>query len=146
MERLWAPWRLEYVAAPNRPPETVATPIQLLPGADPDCFLCRAAAATADRENLVVDRDRRALSLLNRFPYNNGHLLITPYAHKADLTDLTEEEMLGLMRLTRDVRTALQKQMDPHGFNIGANLGEVAGAGLPGHVRLRERWRRHRQR
>lgn len=134
MERLWAPWRLEYVAAPSRPPETLPRPIQLLPGADPDCFLCRAVADTADRENLVVDRDRRALSLLNRFPYNNGHLLVAPTTHHGGLDELAAEVHLELIDSIRRMTAALQRLMNPDGFNVGLNLGRVAGAGLPGHL------------
>ncbi|MEW6358809.1 MAG: HIT domain-containing protein [Planctomycetota bacterium] len=106
------------------------------------CFLCEAVKATDDKAALIVCRRDSCLCVLNRFPYNNGHLLIAPCAHKAGLEDLTEEDMTGLMLLTRDAQLALQKEMKPQGFNIGANVGEAAGAGLPGHfhIHIVPRW------
>jgi len=106
------------------------------------CFLCEAVEADDDEKALVVCRRDGCFCVMNKYPYNNGHLLIAPYAHKADLGDLTEDEMLGLMRLTRDAQSALRKQMAPHGFNLGVNLGEAAGAGLPGHfhIHIVPRW------
>jgi len=134
MERLWAPWRLEYVAAPNRPPAPQTRPFELLPGADPKCFLCRAAADPADRQNLVVHRQGRTICLLNRFPYNNGHLLVAPHAHLGRLDQLAAEEHLELIDSIRRMTAVLEQRMNPDGFNVGLNLGSVAGAGLPGHL------------
>jgi ATP adenylyltransferase len=111
-----------------------SAPHQLLPGGDPECFLCRAAAATADRENLVVDRRCRAISLLNRYPYNNGHLLIAPLAHHGRLEELSAAEHLELIDSIRRMTSLIERLMRPEGFNVGLNLGRVAGAGLPGHL------------
>lgn len=127
-DRLWAPWRLAYITGD-------ATP-------DPDdpprgaCFLCHylAAPVERDRARLIVERGPLTVSILNRYPYNNGHVLVAPKAHKADLADLTPDELLAcqtaLVRLTAALKGAFQAQ----GFNIGLNLGSVAGAGLPGHL------------
>jgi ATP adenylyltransferase len=122
MDQLWAPWRLSYVAQAQKPAE-----------GDP-CFICRCLSQQNDRENLVVLRRPYSVVMLNRFPYNNGHLLIAPSAHKAHLTELTSEEMLESMQVLRDMVEALKKTICPEGFNIGINLGRVAGAGLPGHL------------
>jgi ATP adenylyltransferase len=106
-------------------------------GVDEDkrCFLCAAAEdPSADEERLVVHRRAHCFSVLNRYPYNNGHLLIAPKAHKAELAELSSEEALeihGLLTLAVD---ALRRTMGPHGFNVGLNLGRPAGAGVPGHL------------
>lgn len=122
-KQLWAPWRLAYVA--NTEPKPT-------PGSD--CFLCRYRASSSDGENLVVVRTEHAFVVLNRFPYNNGHLLITPLAHKADLRDLTDAELLDCNKLLQRMLDLEQSILNPDGFNIGVNLGRVAGAGLPGHL------------
>jgi ATP adenylyltransferase len=134
IERLWAPWRLEYVAAVDRPRDTSVAAADLLPGADRDCFLCRAAAGGDDRANLVVDRFSGTICLLNRFPYNNGHLLVAPARHRGGLDDLGDDEHLALIAAIRRATSALQQCMNPEGFNVGLNLGRVAGAGVPGHL------------
>ncbi len=119
-------------------PEDVALP----PGGDPACFLCRAAAAAPSRENLVVRKDERTLAILNRYPYNNGHLLIAPLRHVAALDGVSRDEHFAihdmLVRLI-DVQRAL---LHCDGFNIGLNLGRAAGAGVPGHLHwhLVPRW------
>ena len=137
-DRLWAPWRLEYVtgARPRLRPRAV---LALRDGADHDCFLCRAAAkydtaANADRHLLVVARDPHTIVVLNRYPYNNGHVLVAPQRHVGELGDMNRDEhvecMDQLARLTRVYR----ERLNAEGFNIGLNLGRVAGAGLPGHL------------
>jgi ATP adenylyltransferase len=122
MDRLWAPWRLAYVS--KEPPPT--------PG--DDCFICRGLAETDDRRNLIVQRTLLGAVLLNKFPYNNGHLLVAPRAHKARLEDLTSEESADLQQSLTRLVVVLERLMRPEGFNIGLNLGRVAGAGLPGHL------------
>jgi ATP adenylyltransferase len=122
MEQLWAPWRLAYVAKALAP----AT-------ADP-CFLCAGLAADDDRANLLVLRTPLSLVVLNRFPYNNGHLLVAPRAHKGRLDELTSEELLETMETLRRMVGALEGLMHPDGYNVGLNLGAAAGAGLPGHL------------
>ena len=123
---IWAPWRLDYVVQPR----------------DEGCFLCNALAGDDDAKTFVIERRAHCFSILNRFPYNNGHTLIAPNAHKADLADLTDDEMVALMQMTRDTQQLLAATMTPHGFNIGINLGTCAGAGVPGHlhVHIVPRW------
>lgn len=122
-ERLWAPWRLAYVKSTD--PEDKPRP---------DCFLCHYRDDDSDSENFVVHRGEHAIVVLNRFPYNNGHLLIAPNEHKSDIVDLTENEMLDCGRLLQQMVAALREVLTPDGFNVGLNLGRVAGAGLPGHL------------
>lgn len=130
---LWAPWRMAYIRS-------------LAPGTQPEesgrCFLCAAAEATvtpgsdAARERLVLHRDDFGVILLNRFPYTNGHLLIAPLEHIAELSDLTREQRGGLMELTDHACRILRAAVNPQGMNVGVNLGRCAGAGLPGHVHV----------
>jgi ATP adenylyltransferase len=122
MDQLWAPWRLAYVAN-SRPT-----------GGEEPCFLCRGLAEHDDRANLIVQRRPLTVVVLNRFPYNNGHLLVAPRAHKAELSDLDPAEQLELMQAMQDMIQVLRDVIRPEGFNLGLNLGRVAGAGLPGHL------------
>jgi ATP adenylyltransferase len=126
MDNLWAPWRLSYVANPKD---------KTAPKADA-CFVCDAVAADPadDRANQLVKRTERAVVLLNKFPYNNGHLLVCPRAHKARLDELTPDDLLEVQLELRAMAAILDKRMSPDGFNIGLNLGRAAGAGLPGHL------------
>lgn len=124
-ETLWAPWRLDYIKDPDRRPE---------PRQD-DCFLCRYRDEPAgDAENYVVLRGEATFVVLNRFPYNNGHLLVAPLAHKGALEELTPAEMLGCVEQIRRMTGLLTAKLNAEGFNVGLNLGRVAGAGLPGHL------------
>jgi ATP adenylyltransferase len=122
MDQLWAPWRLSYVAA--------AKP----PSAGDACFLCDGQADNDDRKHLIALRTPLSVVMLNRFPYNNGHLLIAPRSHKGRLDELSSEELLETMETLRRMVSALEKLMHPDAFNIGLNLGRAAGAGLPGHL------------
>ncbi len=129
-EQLWAPWRLSYIKGQDPRP----LPTNLPPGADSGCFIGCGLAESRDRENLIVARGQKSVVILNRYPYNNGHLLVAPLAHKAGLGDLSADEHLELMQLiTRSVDT-IRTLMNAEGFNVGLNLGRVAGAGLPGHL------------
>jgi ATP adenylyltransferase len=121
MDQLWAPWRLAYVSKPA-PPQ------------GDECFVCAALASSNDRENLVAQRTTRSIVMLNRYPYNNGHLLIAPQAHKGKLEELDQEEMLDGLETVRQMVRVLEELIRAEGFNIGLNLGKVAGAGLPGHL------------
>lgn len=125
-ETLWAPWRLNYIV--NAVDNAASTAPQ------DGCFLCRDRDDTRDAENYVVDRSEHTLIVLNRFPYNNGHLLVAPREHKAALEELSEAELLDLQVQVRRMVQLLKLVMEPDGFNIGLNLGRVAGAGLPGHL------------
>ena len=120
MKRMWSPWRLEYLAAPK---------------AD-GCIFCHAVQDDQDRENLVLLRGKRAFLILNRYPYNNGHFMVVPYAHSSSLEDLDAPTLTEMMLLLNQGLAALRATMGPEGFNIGANLGQVAGAGIAEHVHL----------
>jgi ATP adenylyltransferase len=106
------------------------------------CFLCQTLLEDDDRRNLIPLRGPFSVVALNRFPYNNGHLLVAPRAHKGRLQDLTPEEVLDTQGTLRRLVGILDDLMHPHGYNIGLNLGRVAGAGLPGHLHwhLVPRW------
>jgi ATP adenylyltransferase len=136
-ETLWAPWRLAYVQgnAGGSPQEHVA-PDAWRAGADHGCFLCRAAAADSahDRALGVVERTARSVVVINRFPYSNGHLLVAPLDHQATLAALGAEDLLDLQRALARWCGIIESSMQAQGFNIGLNLGAVAGAGLPGHL------------
>ena len=146
IERLWAPWRLGYVAR-DAEDEKPAEPVRWLPGASRDCFLCRAAAeygdqTAADQANLVVSRGANSVVVLNRYPYSNGHVLVSPLRHAAELVDLQSAEHQELMATLARLTTVLRDLLKSQGFNIGLNLGDVAGAGVPGHLHwhLVPRW------
>ena len=117
---LWAPWRLEYVGSA---------------GEQEGCFFC-AALEGADDDGLVVHRGERAFVLLNRFPYSSGHLMVAPVRHTGDFAGLADEEAIELHRLAAQAQTALADTYAPDGFNLGWNLGRVAGAGVLDHVHL----------
>ncbi|MCD6340051.1 MAG: HIT domain-containing protein [Verrucomicrobia bacterium] len=123
MEILHAPWRIEYILAPK-------------PKASHGSFLSEAARSSDDEAHYVIAREKTCFALLNRYPYNGGHLMVAPYKETADLNDLTEEELRDLMLLTRRCVNALQRTMSPDGFNIGVNLGRPAGAGVENHLHI----------
>jgi ATP adenylyltransferase len=122
MRNLYAPWRMAYIGAPQQP----------------GCLFCRTfdASPDDDRENLVVRREATALAMMNRFPYNNGHLMVAPRAHRGSLTGLDDDQLLAVMRLTRTSISVLEEVMSPEAFNVGVNIGRAAGAGVPGHVHV----------
>lgn len=123
MERLWAPWRLEFLARASGPESY-------------PCFLCDLDDADEDRSRLVVARGDRAVVLLNRYPYANGHLLIAPYRHVADTRDLEEDERTEIWSLVDRSLDALDRAFAPHGTNVGINLGRSAGAALEDHLHV----------
>jgi ATP adenylyltransferase len=131
-EQLWAPWRLAYIS--GEPEREKPAPATLLAGADPACFLCQATAGDDDRDRLVVQHGRDSLTVLNRYPYNNGHLLVAPNRHVARLDQLEAAEQLDLVQTISRMIALLEQTIRAEGFNVGLNLGQVAGAGLPGHV------------
>jgi ATP adenylyltransferase len=145
-DRLWAPWRLAYVTG-DEPAAAPPEPTAWHSGADETCFLCRAAAtyndsSVADRALLVAHRRSNAIVVLNRYPYNNGHLLVSPARHVGDLAGMTSEEHLGCMGELARLTAVYRERIHAEGFNVGLNLGRVAGAGLPGHLHwhLVPRW------
>src|SRR5215213_6433336 len=121
---LQAPWRMQYIRGLSKPESE-------------ECFLCAAARATSDEERrarLVLWTTEHIVVVINLFPYTNGHLLISPKAHKADLEELTEPELLDMERQSVEAVKLLKRAISPQGFNIGINLGRCAGAGVPGHI------------
>jgi ATP adenylyltransferase len=118
-----------------------------MPGADHACFLCQAAAiyeplSNANRRLLVAERGSHSLVVLNRYPYNNGHLLVAPCRHTGELCDVTRDEHLGCMQQLAQFMNTYRERLGAQGFNVGLNLGRAAGAGLPGHLHwhLVPRW------
>jgi len=126
MKRIWAPWRIEYILGP-KPDE---------------CIFCIPQSPEEDRKRYILHRARHCYVMMNRFPYNNGHLMISPYRHVSGLVDLQARESHELMDLLSRTSGILQKQFTPDGMNIGLNLGEVAGAGIEEHLHfhLVPRW------
>lgn len=125
MEVLWSPWRSKYIETFKDESKTE------------ECFLCNAAnSPEKDKELLVVARAENCFAILNRYPYNNGHVLIAPYRHVGEIELLSDEELFDMMKFVKRGVKALQEEFNPHGYNIGINLGRVAGAGLPGHIHI----------
>jgi ATP adenylyltransferase len=122
MDSLHAPWRIEYILSPK-------------PKLDASIFTS-IAQSTDDEANYVIARDRTGFALLNRYPYVGGHLMVVPYKEVPDFEGLTDEEVTDLWKLTRRCIAALKSAMRPDGFNIGVNLGKVAGAGIQEHLHL----------
>lgn len=121
LERLWAPWRMQYIRQAHAPT---------------GCLFCAVRRSRADRAHLVLARRPHALLMLNRFPYNPGHLMVAVARHVAAFHDLGEDERLDFLDLTALAERALVREYRPHGMNLGANVGRVAGAGFPGHLHL----------
>jgi ATP adenylyltransferase len=121
-KNLWAPWRINYIREIDKTDE---------------CFICHNRDnPREDDDNLVVWRGRKSIVVLNRYPYNNGHLLIAPLRHIAELDQADDDEMLEMTKLVRESQKALCLTIQPHGFNVGMNFGRCAGAGLPGHLHI----------
>ena len=121
---LYAPWRMDYIRSIDKPEASA-------------CFLCDAANAATPEERksrLVLWATEHMVVLINRYPYTSGHLLIAPLAHKSELAELTDAEQADLIRQTTRAVRVLKDAMSPQGFNLGINLGRVAGAGVPGHL------------
>jgi ATP adenylyltransferase len=120
VKNLWAPWRMAYI-------ESGGT-------AEGGCIFCIAAADTHDEQNLIVYRGPRVFVIMNKFPYNNGHLMIAPYQHVPSIEDLDAETLTEVMVTAQRVLAAMRAAFSPHGFNMGINQGTVAGAGIADHV------------
>ncbi len=120
MKRIWAPWRIEYILQSKKE----------------GCFLCDIVDDDRDRNNLLLKRHEHVYLLMNRYPYNNGHLMVAPYRHISTLEDLDPDESDELMKVTREAVRTLKKSIRADGFNIGMNLGKVAGAGLEDHLHM----------
>ena len=122
-ERLWTPHRIVYIKGEGKP--TTAD--------EADCPFCRIPQMD-DVEGLIVHRGEHAYAVLNLYPYNAGHLLVCPYRHVADYTDLTDEETLEVAELTKSAMRTMREVTSPQGFNLGMNQGNIAGAGIAAHL------------
>lgn len=120
MKTLWAPWRMAYILSDKTD----------------GCIFCKLPRQNRDRDNLILYRSSHNFVMMNRYPYNNGHLLIVPYLHTPSLDGLIDEALLDFIKVTQYSIQALRKTFMPEGFNIGINIGTVAGAGMEEHVHL----------
>ena len=118
MKKIWAPWRIEYIRGEKTK----------------ECIFCQKSKESSDKDNYILFRGVNNFVILNTYPYNPGHLMVAPYRHLADLEGLTDEELLEHFDLVRKSARALTEAYKPQGFNIGINLGRVAGAGVEGHI------------
>lgn len=126
MKKLWAPWRIGYVQKLHK-----------------GCIFCQAAKSKLDKKNFVIHRSKFCFSVLNIFPYSNGHIMVAPYRHKGNLDDLSDEEMLDLIKMLKLTQKQLDKTLRPHAYNIGINIGKYAGAGFADHLHIHivPRWK-----
>jgi len=120
LEKLWAPWREKFILCEK----------------EPGCFFCRTAKEKKDEENLILLRGKKCFVILNRYPYNNGHLMVAPYRHVGQLENLKEEELFELFKISQLCVKIIKAGLKPHGLNLGMNLGKVSGAGVADHVHL----------
>ncbi len=121
MERIWAPWRMEYITSTKDP-------------LNAGCFLC--VDQQEDEKALVLTRVGKAFMIMNKFPYSNGHIMVVPVRHVGRLDELTDEELLDMMRLVRTASSLLKDVMSIDGLNVGINMGRAAGAGLEEHLHI----------
>ncbi len=119
MEKIWAPWRMEYIERCDE---------------QKGCIFCDLPKKESDRENLILFRGENSFVIMNKFPYAAGHLMVAPYRHTADLDDLSDKELTDISINVRRCINVLKKAITPQGFNVGANLGRAAGAGIIDHV------------
>lgn len=121
MKNLWAPWRMQYILGPK---------------CHDGCVLCAPEDPAEDEERLIVYRSSHVFVMLNRYPYASGHLMVIPYRHVGDITDLTPEEAADLMAVVQLSCRVLRQTSHPQGINVGLNLGEAAGAGIGMHMHM----------
>ncbi len=123
MSTLWAPWRSEYITRPK----------------DPSCVFC---TAPQNNDPLILKEGESCFAIMNRFPYATGHCLVAPYRHEGDIVEISEEELRDITSLIKEIVAAIRKAMNPDGFNVGSNIGSVAGAGIADHfhVHIVPRW------
>ena len=143
LARLWAPWRMAWIEPTTAKPRrgrgmkaALAIETDDTGVTEPPCLFCRVGASRDERANLVLARRSQALVMLNRYPYNPGHLMVAVLAHKGQFYELDAMERADLLELTALAERALAAEYRPHGINYGANVGRVAGAGFPGHLHL----------
>lgn len=120
MDNLWRPWRIKYILSDK----------------EQGCIFCNKPKEQKDRENYILHRAKKSFIILNIYPYNSGHLMVAPYKHVASFEDLEDAELTELFQMVNKCTKLLKVTMQPHGFNIGANLGKVAGAGVKDHVHV----------
>jgi ATP adenylyltransferase len=123
MEKLWSPWRSKYIES-FKPGKEKAD----------ECLFCRVVRENKDKENYLVHRGKKGYIIMNLYPYNSGHLMVAPYAHVGKLNELNDEEVLDCMNLVNLGCKILDESIFPQGYNIGMNVGRVAGAGIENHV------------
>ncbi|NQT75741.1 MAG: HIT domain-containing protein [Candidatus Omnitrophica bacterium] len=118
MDKLWAPWRSKFVKARKRK----------------ECIFCLKNKQAKDK--FIIKKSKFAFAILNIYPYNNGHVMVSPHRHVKDLKGLNDAELLDIIKMTKEMQVLLEKKLRPHGFNIGINTGKVGGAGYRGHVHI----------
>ncbi|MBW2056043.1 MAG: HIT domain-containing protein [Deltaproteobacteria bacterium] len=118
MDRLWAPWRIEYILSEKKG----------------ECIFCVKPSRSGDRKRLILYRSQWSTIMMNRFPYTSGHLMVAPMKHTSNLDDLTPEELTDLFLVLRKAVSLLRRAIAPEGFNIGMNIGQIAGAGIADHL------------
>jgi ATP adenylyltransferase len=130
VERIWSPWRMAYIQAAKEQ------------GEDGGCIFCDLPAEGDDARTMILARGQLAFVIVNSFPYNPGHLMVAPFRHVGAFTSLEAAELAEVDALVARSIRALEQEMKPHGYNLGMNLGRVAGAGIPDHVHwhLVPRW------
>lgn len=120
MEKLWAPWRMEYILDSKESGE--------------ECIFCDLPSQQNDEKNYIVFRSNLSFVMLNKFPYNNGHIMVIPYKHESDYTSLDQDILADMQQMIQKSLIALKNCMEPHGYNVGLNLGRTAGAGIDAHL------------
>ncbi|MCL4536643.1 MAG: HIT domain-containing protein [Nitrospirae bacterium] len=120
MKTIWAPWRMEYILSEK----------------GGECLFCVKPKESNDRDNLILYRSENVYVIMNKYPYNNGHLMVVPYFHTSSLDCLSDNVMSELALITRYSVDCLRKAFNPEGFNVGINIGEVAGAGIKEHIHI----------
>jgi ATP adenylyltransferase len=120
MDQLWAPWRLEYIQGPE----------------NDSCIFCLGEETAADQASLVVARGTHCYVIMNRYPYSNGHLMISPYRHLSDSAELVVDEVVEIHQLMVRSQSVLREELAAQGFNVGWNIGQAAGAGIADHIHM----------
>ncbi len=120
MDKIWTPWRKQYLEQKM----------------DKNCIFCEGPKKKHDRSSYIIKKSKYSFVMLNLYPYNNGHLIIAPYRHVSDLDRLEENELLDLMQLVIQSKKLIGKTLKPDGYNLGINIGKIAGAGFEGHIHI----------
>ncbi len=120
MDRLWAPWRSRYIDMKK----------------SPGCIFCIGKSRARDAKRYIIQRGALSFSMLNKYPYNNGHVMIAPYRHVGDIAGLSAKELFEMMEILIETKRALDVKLKPHGYNVGMNIGKIAGAGYDAHAHM----------